>query len=135
MYADDTVMYFTNLCTSEIARVVQDDLNRVVQWMESSRLILNQSKTKSMLFGSWQNLAKSPNYCIQLYRKTLERVAKFSYLGVVLDENLSWKDHVENVNSKVCRRLGLLSRIQSCLILEASKQPLHFTLAAIISQS
>ena len=72
MYADDTVMYFTNLCTSEIARVVQDDLNGVVQSMESSRLILNQSKTKSMLFGSWKNLAKSPNVCIQLYRKTLE---------------------------------------------------------------
>ena len=122
MYADDTVMYFTNLCTSEIARVVQDDLNRVVQWMESSRLILNQSKTKSMLFGSWQNLAKSPNFCIQLYGKTLERVAKFSYLGVVLDENLSWKDHVEYVSSKVSRRLGLLSRIRSCLTLEASKQ-------------
>ena len=85
MYADDTVMYFTNLCTSEIARVVQDDLNGVVQSMESSRLILNQSKTKSMLFGSWKNLAKSPNVCIQLYRKTLERVAEFSYLGVVLD--------------------------------------------------
>ena len=32
MYADDTVIYFTNLCTSEIARVVQDDLNRVAQW-------------------------------------------------------------------------------------------------------
>ena len=80
MYADDTVMYFTNLCTSEIARVVQDDLNRVVQWMEStcSRLILNQSKTKSMLFGIWQNLAKSPNLCIQLYGKTLERVANLA---------------------------------------------------------
>ena len=92
--------------------------------MEStcSRLILNQSKTKSMLFGSWQNLTKSPNYCIQLYRKTLERVAKFSYLGVVLDENLSWKDHIEYVSSKVCRRLGLLSHVQSCLTLEASKQ-------------
>ena len=122
MYADDTVMYFTNLCTSEIARVVQDDLNRVVQWMESSRLILNQSKTKSMLFGSLQNLAKSPNFCIQLYGKTLERVAKFSYLGVVSDENLSWKDYIEYVSSKVSRRLGLLSRIRSCLTLEASKK-------------
>ena len=61
-------------------------------------------------------------FCIQLYGKTLERVAKFSYLGVVLDENLSWKDHIEYVNSKVSRRLGLLSRIQSCLMLEASKQ-------------
>ena len=52
MYADDTVKCFTNLCTSELARVVQDDLKGVVQWMESSRLILNQSKTKSMFFGS-----------------------------------------------------------------------------------
>ena len=75
-----------------------------------------------MLFGSWQNLTKSPNYCLQLYRKTLERVAKFSYLGVVLDENLSWKDHVEYVNSKVSRSLGLLSHVQSCLTLEASRQ-------------
>ena len=115
-------MYFTNLCTSEIAMVVQDDLNGVVQSMESSRLTLNQSKTKSMLFGSWKNLAKSPNVCIQLYRKTYERVAEFSYLGVVLDENLSWKDHVEYVSSKVSRRLGLLSRIRSCLTLEASKK-------------
>ena len=123
-YADDTVMYSMNLCTSEIDRVVKDDLNRVVQWMKStcSRLILNQSKTKSTLFGTWQNLVKSPNYCIQLYQKTLERVATFSCLGVVLDENLSWKDHVEYINSKVCRRLGLLSCIQSCLLLEASKQ-------------
>ena len=122
MYADDSVMYFTNLCASEIARAVQDDLNRVVQWMESCWLIVNQSKTKSMLFGSWQNLAKSPNFCIQLYGKTLKRVVKFSYLGVGLDENLSWKDHVEYVSSKVSRRLGLLSRVWSCLTLEASKQ-------------
>ena len=78
MCAVDTVIYFTNLCTSEITRVVKDDLNRVVQWMETSRLILNQSKTKSMLFGIWQNLAKSPNFCIQLYGKTLEREANLA---------------------------------------------------------
>ena len=64
-----------NLCTSEIASVVKDDLNRVVQWMESSRLILNQTKTKSMLFGSWHNLAKSPNFCLQLYREILKSLA------------------------------------------------------------
>ena len=73
VYADDTVMYFTNPCTSETARVVQDDFNRVVQWMESSRLILNQSKTKSMLLGSWQNLAKSPNFSIQFMTERLKK--------------------------------------------------------------
>ena len=61
-------------------------------------------------------------FCIQLCGKTLERVAKFSYLGVVLEQNLSWKDHVQYVSSKVSRRLGLWSRIRSCLRLEASKE-------------
>ena len=132
MYADDAVMYFTNLCTSEIARIVHDDLNRVVQWMESRRLILNQSKTKSMLLGSWQNLAKSSNSFIQLYGKTLVRVAKFSYLGVVLGENLSWKDQVEYVSSEVSQEARAFVSYTICLTLEASRQGIHFTLAAII---
>ena len=67
MYADDTVMYFTNLCTSEIARVVQDDLNRVVQWMESSRLILNQSKTNQCSLEVGRIL---PNHQLFVYSYT-----------------------------------------------------------------
>ena len=53
-----------------------------------------------------KNLAKSPNFCIvySYTGKTFERVAKFSYFGVVLDENLSWKDHVEYVSSRDSRR-------------------------------
>ena len=67
MYADDTVMYFTDLCTSEIARIVQDDLNRVVQWMESSRLILNQSKTNQFSLEVGRIL---PNHQIFVYSYT-----------------------------------------------------------------
>ena len=122
MYANDIVLYFTSLCSSEINKVVHDDLNRVEKWIECNKLILNYSKTKTMLFGSRQNLAKSPTFCIQLHGMILEKVPKFSYLGVFLDETLSWKDHVEYVSSKVSSRLGLLSRIRACLTLEASKQ-------------
>ena len=39
-----------------------------------------------------------------------------------MDKTLSWKDHVEYVSSKVSSRLGLLSHIRTCLMLEASKQ-------------
>lgn len=111
MYADDSLLFFTSLCTLEINKVVRDNLNRVAQSMESNKLILNQSKTKSLLFGSRQNLSKSANFCLQLHGKVLERVANFSDLGVVLNETLSWKDHVEYVSSKLSSRLGLLIRI------------------------
>ena len=122
MYVDDTLLYFSSLCSSEINKVVQDDLYRVAKWIECNKLILNHSKTKTVLFGSRQNLAKSPNFCRQLHGKILEQVPKFSYLGVLLDETLSWKDHIEYVSSKVSSRLGLLSCIRAGLTLEASKQ-------------
>ena len=84
MYADDTVMYFTNLCTSEIARVVQDDLNRVAQWKVAG-LSLIRVKQNQCSLEVGRILPNLQIFCIQLYGKTLERVAKFSYLGVVLD--------------------------------------------------
>ena len=77
MYADDNVLHFTSLCSSEINKAVQDDLNRLEKWIECNKLILNYSKTKTMLFGSRQNLAKSPNFCIQLRGMILEKVPKF----------------------------------------------------------
>ena len=70
------------------------------------------------------SLEVAESYQISQFFYTVVRkvVAKFSHLGVVLDENLSWKDHVEYVSSKVSRRLGRFSCIWSCLTLETSKQ-------------
>ena len=45
----------------------------------------------------------------------------FCYLGVTLDEHLSWKEHVSKVFTKVNKRLGLLGHIRSCLTLKAAK--------------
>ena len=83
-YVDDTVMYSMNHCTSEIDRVVKDDLNRVVQWMEStcSRLILNQSKTKINALCMKLHGRILTNHQVFVYSytdKTLGRLAKFSY--------------------------------------------------------
>jgi len=58
---------------------------------------------------------------IQLHGKEIDRVSSFSYLGVTLDENLSWNEHVELICNKVSKRLGLLSRIRPYLTLKAAK--------------
>ena len=119
MYADDTVIYFSSSNTGDIVETLQNDLDRVAQWMISSRLVLNEVKTKVMFFGTKQKLFGDIN--IQLHGKQVERVQKFSYLGVMLDEQISWKEHTEKICKKVSKRLGLLSRIRTCLTIEASK--------------
>ena len=102
-YADDTVLYSTGPCTLEINKLVQDDLNRVAQLMETYRLIFNQSKTKSVLFGGGQNLAKSPNFQlhgIQLHGKVLKRKPTLAIWV------LYWTKHFLGSSMSVARSVG-----------------------------
>ena len=53
--------------------------------------------------------------------KKIERVSSFCYLGVLLDEHLSWNELVEIICHKVTKRLGLLSRLRPCLTEKAAR--------------
>ena len=59
MNVDDMVIYFSDSSPGLIKQVAQNDLNYVEQWLASNRLVLNQSKTKWMLFGITQKLEHS----------------------------------------------------------------------------
>ena len=121
MYADDTVIYFSATSPSLIKQVLQNDLNYVEQWLQENKLVLNQSKTKWMLFGTRQKLEHSSDIEIQFHGQNIERVSSFCYLGVTLDEHLSWNEHVEIICNKVSKRVGLLSRIRPYLTQKAAK--------------
>ena len=56
MYADDTVIYFTESDQSIIKSALQEDLNNVEHWMTENQQVLNQSKTKGLLFGTRHKL-------------------------------------------------------------------------------
>ena len=59
--------------------------------------------------------------------KEINQVKSFKYLGVLLDECLSFNNHVNYVRSKVASRLGLLSQLQGCLTTEAANK-IYFSL-------
>ena len=59
MNADDTVIYTTGLESDCIMTEIQEDLQRVEQWMENNKLVLNLTKTKCMLFCTKQKLANA----------------------------------------------------------------------------
>ena len=46
-----------------------------------------------------------------------ENVTKF--LGVLIDENLSWKQHINNVSTKISKSIGILYKSRGIV-----KQPL-----------
>lgn len=101
MHADETIIFYTGPDTNKIMKILQKDLNRVTQWMSGNRLVLNQAKTKVMLFGTKIRLGKISGFTEQLHGHDIEIVSKFSYLGVMLDERITSKEHTEVVCNKV----------------------------------
>ena len=80
MYADDTVIYFSATSPGLIKQVLQNDLNYVEQWLQENKLVLNQSKTKWMLFGTRQKLEHSSDIEIQFYGQNIERVSTAAFV-------------------------------------------------------
>ena len=115
LYADDTLLYFANKSVSTIENNLTLDLANVIHWLRANFLSLNIGKTKMMLIGTHQRLASVNDFSIQANGHSLKWVDKFKYLGVILDQNLSWKDHVEYIGKKISSRLGMLRRARKVL--------------------
>ena len=63
-----------------------------------------------MLVRTHQRTAEADDLVKEISNTRLERVNKFKYLGVLLDNTLSWKDHIEYIGNKISSRLGVLRR-------------------------
>ena len=56
MYADDSTIYVSVTTANEVTESLNKELQSVLEWVASSKLILNISKTKSIVFGTNQVL-------------------------------------------------------------------------------
>ena len=43
----------------------------------------------------------------------MDRVSKFDFLGVILDENLNWKDRINKISTKISRVIGILCKMKN----------------------
>ena len=84
-----------------------------------NQLSLNISKSKFIIIGSSQRLSKLDSISVTVNDKQIDEVNFFTYLGVVINKQLTWQDHIEYISSKINKKIGLLKRIRACLPLEA----------------
>ena len=115
LYADDTLLFYSGDSISDIEFHLSQDLNNMINWLENNFLFLNYAKTKVMLVGTHQRLARVTNFSITARNKSLDRVYQFKYLGVILDPCLSWNDHIDYIASKISSRLGMLRKARKII--------------------
>jgi hypothetical protein len=102
--------------------LINKELGEVSNWFKANKLSINASKTNYMLLGTPQMVSKKdkstndhstkPEIGITLDDTKLERVEKTKFLGVTIDENLSWKCHIDGISKTISRNIGIINKLK-----------------------
>ena len=115
LYADDTALYVNGESQIDIMLSLRIELSVVNEWLRANKLTLNASKTKYIVFGSRNKLQVKPDLNLSIGGKKIERVACMKYLGVQLDEFLTFDEHINYIHQKSSKKLGVLRRSREFL--------------------
>lgn len=110
LFADDTLIYVVSSTADEVCRTLNSELGYICDWLSANRLMLNESKSKVMYLGCKRDTVVRDIYangCV------LERVREYKYLGVILDDRMTFNAHAEFITGKIAKKLNYLSRIKN----------------------
>ena len=115
LFADDTSLLISHRDPTTLQEIATTELARVDTWFKCNKLSLNVSKTNFILFRS--NKSKvNPDLChIHINGQEIERVKSTKFLGVILDEFINFKFHIEHLLKKLSKYVGLFSKLRHFL--------------------
>ena len=96
---------------SSVESDLQGDLQSVHLWLCVNRFTLSINKSNVMLIGSCQKL-RGNDLHVTVDGKQLSHVSSVKYLGLHLDEHLTWHQHMANVLQRVYSRVHCLYRLR-----------------------
>ena len=91
LFADDTKI-FRQITTKEDARQLQSDINSLEQWSQKWLLILRPKICHVLTLGKFYNIIHTEKYT--LHRQELEHVFEQKELGVILNAELKFDEHI-----------------------------------------
>lgn len=107
MYADDTLLYIKTESIEECKRKINCDIDLINNWLKMNKLKLNEQKTKVMAINSNCDINLSIN------GKNIEQVKNIKYLGAIIDNELKFYQHVDNMCKKISKKIGFFKRIRN----------------------
>ena len=127
LFADDTSSIFhSNSDPEHVAPVMNSELTKISLWMKSNKLSVNIKKTNYVIFKPKQkSVHMSPQ--ISFDSKALEQeTERVKFLGIYIDEGLTWKSHISYICKKISKSVGIMYRFRFFLS-SNTKLSLYYT--------
>ena len=110
LFADDTNVFASGKNLPELLSKMNHEFVKVFDWFCANKLSLNIKKTNYIVFHHRNKKICSDTF-ILINGSPINRVPFCKFLGVIIDEHLTWINHINYVKSKISINTGFLSRI------------------------
>ena len=122
IYADDTTItasaHFSDLCS--MTQRLNSDLDAVQRWASCNKMFINKKKTKSLLVHGKRipaNLDDDTSLRLDVKNdnSVIEQVSSHKILGVVVDSQMNYESHIDELCKILSKRIRLLKHISPFL--------------------
>ena len=100
LFADDTVLSFTDKNQNQIYENCNSELEKFTSWTICNRLSVSLEKTRSLTITTRRNFNPST---ITMNTVNLTNEQTFKYLGVILDDNMKFSAHTKFIAGKISK--------------------------------
>ena len=114
MFADDTSMLIHGKDVSLLEEEMNRELCKVTTWLKVNKLSLNITKTHNMLFSNSPKCTGRKNL-IEIDGIIIETVNCTKFLGVIVDNKLTWTQHINELCNKVTKVIGIIRKVRHIL--------------------
>jgi hypothetical protein len=128
LYADDTAIFSSGVDPTIVIRCLQEHSNALLEYFASWKIKINSSKTEAIFFSRRRASRYLPGSQISVNGINIPWAQKVKYLGLTMDKKLIFKDHCEQLTSKISKLIKVYypfinrrSRLNKCVKLTLYK--------------
>ena len=126
LFADDTSLYKSSKNIRDLYSTVNQDMNTLSDWFRVNKLSLNARKCNFMFFTNSRS-DKDITSILKIGNDSIEKRTCIKFLGIHLDEKLTWNYHIKICRSKIAGSIYAINRIKH-LISQKYLRTLYFSM-------
>ena len=109
LFADDSSVFFSHKNPNVLLETVNFELRHVEEWICANKLSLNLNKTQCMLFSN--SISELPG-SVYINNTVIKLVDSLKFLGLTIDNKLSWKEHNLYLSKTLSRNIGIINKLK-----------------------
>ena len=102
LFADNTNLFLQDTSLSSLESRLNVELEKISTWFKVNKLSLNLNKTNYILFTKKSKFTDNRIH-VKIDNVPIRKVKQTKFLGVIINDNLSWEDHIITIKGKISK--------------------------------